>query len=211
VTRTHPAAGALEFDATGRGVSGVILTGGRSTRMGQDKATARLAGSSLLGHVLDGFADVPVVIVGPRIPVGHPCATFVREVPEHSGPCAAIVAGAAAVDRPIVAVVATDLPFGVPIARDAAQRLGRAAEEADAVLPIDSEGVPQALCAAYRTHAVARFASGAESVVGLSVRSMIAAMRVETWLPEGAGDALRDLDRPEDLRAARARIATTSK
>lgn len=191
-------------------VAAVVLTGGRSLRMGRDKATATLGGVSLLDRVVAGFADVPVVIVGPPVPSARADATFVRESPEGSGPCAAIVAGAAAVDRQIVAVIATDLPYGAEIAREAARRLGLAGDEVDAVLPVDSEGVAQALCAAYRTGAVARFAREVGSVAGISVRSMIAAMRVVTWCPEGVEDELRDLDRPEDLRAARARVSTRS-
>lgn len=189
-------------------VAAVVLTGGASRRMGRDKATASLAGRRLVDHVLDGLRDLPVVIVGPRIPVGRTDATFVREVPAGSGPCAAIVAGAAAADRPVVAVVATDLPYGAPLAREAAVRLGAARSEVDAVMPVDGEGVPQPMCAAYRTEAIARFAREAGSVAGLSVRTMLAAIRVETWRPDGSEDALRDLDGPEDLRSARARVAT---
>lgn len=191
-------------------IAALVLTGGRSLRMGRDKATARLGGVSLVDLVLAGLADVPVVIVGPPIPSARADATFVRESPEGSGPCAAIVAGAAAVDRPIVAVIATDLPYGAPTARDAARRLALAGDDVDAVLPIDDEGVAQPLCAAYRTEAVLRFARETGSVSGLSVRTMVAALRVVTWRPEGVDDALRDLDRPEDLRAARARVSTRS-
>lgn len=178
--------------------------------MGGDKATARLAGKSLVDHVLDGFSDVPVVIVGPAISVCRDDAIFVRESPEGSGPCAAMVAGAVATRSALVAVIATDLPYGAPVAREAARRLDAASDDIDAVLPVDGEGIPQPLCAAYRTLAIARFAREAGSVSGLSVRSMIAAMRVETWRPEGVDDSLRDLDGPEDLRAAEARVATRS-
>jgi hypothetical protein len=73
---------------------------------------------------------------------------------------------------------------------------------------VDDEGVAQPLCGAYRTGAVTRFERERGSVSGLSVRTMVAAMRVATWRPEGGDDALRDLDRPEDLRAARARLST---
>ena len=48
-------------------VAGVVLAGGRSRRMGRDKATLSLGGSSLLAHVLAVLAtavDGPLVVVG---------------------------------------------------------------------------------------------------------------------------------------------------
>lgn len=48
-------------------VAGVVLAGGRSTRMGRDKATLPWAGTTLLGHVLavlGAAVDGPLVVVG---------------------------------------------------------------------------------------------------------------------------------------------------
>lgn len=43
-----------------------MLTGGGSTRLGQDKATVVVAGRRMIDRVLDQIpADVPVVVVGP--------------------------------------------------------------------------------------------------------------------------------------------------
>lgn len=95
------------------GVAGLLLTGGRSTRLGTDKAALVIDGVPLAHRVAGALSAVvaPVVEVGPgRSPLRPVC-----EDPPGQGPLAALAAGAAELRRlghvgPAV-VLATDLPF----------------------------------------------------------------------------------------------------
>src|SRR5918996_3934052 len=93
-------------------IGGLLLTGGASRRMGEDKALIEVGGRRLVDHaaaLLTAVAD-PVIEVGP----GWSDLPAVREDPAGSGPLAALGAGAAALraaghDGPVL-VLAVDMP-----------------------------------------------------------------------------------------------------
>jgi molybdenum cofactor guanylyltransferase len=136
--------------------AGLVLAGGRSSRMGTPKAALEWHGSTLLRRtvgILARVADGPVVVV--RAP-GQPLPQLPTEVEvvddprEGLGPVQGLAAGLAAVaDRTEVAFVcSTDLPFLHPAF---ARRVLRAVTDgADVGLPL-ARGHPQPLAAAYRT------------------------------------------------------------
>jgi molybdopterin-guanine dinucleotide biosynthesis protein A len=181
--------------------AGVLLTGGRSRRMGRDKATIVVDGRPLAERtaVLLGRVAAPVVEVGP----GHTTLPRTVESPPGSGPRQAIAAAARWLDEAGHAgpalVVATDLP------RLTAGMLDMLAgwPAAGCVVPIDA-GRPQPACARYSPAALAR----AIALAGSGQRSLMALLNaVEvTWLSPGewlagAGrpDALADADTADDL------------
>jgi molybdopterin-guanine dinucleotide biosynthesis protein A len=137
--------------------AGVVLAGGRSTRMGQPKAALAWHGSTflyrtaaLLGRTVGG----PVVVVAapgqvlPDLPVG---VAVVEDPVEGRGPMQGVAVGLAAVaDRAEIAFVcSTDMPFLHPAF---VRRVVRALTESDAdmVLPV-ANGFRQPLAAGYRT------------------------------------------------------------
>jgi molybdenum cofactor guanylyltransferase len=136
--------------------AGIVLAGGRSSRMGTPKAALEWHGSTLLRRtvgILARVADGPVVVVrapGQSLP-GLPAATEVVDDPrEGLGPVQGLAAGLAAVASraEIAFVCSTDLPFLHPAF---ARRVLRAvAGGADVGLPV-ARGYPQPLAAAYRT------------------------------------------------------------
>jgi molybdopterin-guanine dinucleotide biosynthesis protein A len=136
--------------------AGIILAGGRSSRMGTPKAALPWHGSTLLRRVTEVVAravDGPVVVVrapGQGLPHLPPAVGVVEDPQEGLGPVQGLAAGLAAVaaeaDRAFLA--ATDAPFLHPAFARAV--LGAMTSDIDVVLP-HARGFPQPLAAAYRT------------------------------------------------------------
>ncbi len=155
----------------------MVLTGGGSVRLGRDKATAVVAGRRMIDRVLDQIpSDVPVVVVGPDPQVSRP-VVVVREDPPGGGPAAAIGAGIAHVQTPLVAVIAADMPWGPPVAISLLPSVG--ADEA--IVPV-ADGHRQPLCAVYRSEAL----RGVRIRAGMSMRELLAGLRVRTVSVESA-------------------------
>lgn len=92
-------------------LTGVVLAGGRSTRMGQDKALLALGGRRLIDIVVGALAPVctsVIVAVGSRVIPD----LSVRQVPDggEHGPLGGIVSALPIATTALVAVVAVDMP-----------------------------------------------------------------------------------------------------
>jgi molybdenum cofactor guanylyltransferase len=137
--------------------AGIVLAGGRSTRMGRSKAALEWHGSTLLhrvagivGRVVDG----PVVVVrapGQELPGLPPGARTVEDAREGRGPLQGLAAGLAAVagEAELAYVSSTDVPLLHP-AFVAAVLAGATREKVDVALPV-AHGFRHPLAAAYRT------------------------------------------------------------
>jgi molybdenum cofactor guanylyltransferase len=184
-------------------VAGLLLTGGRSRRLGTDKALVRRDGETLAARgarVLAAVCD-PAVEVGPGVS-GLPT---VREEPVGSGPLAALVAGAAAVaargERAGAVLLAVDLPFVEPPLLRLLIDLHHESD-ADAVVP-RAAGVLQPTCAVYGPDALVR-AADLVAPGDRSLRSLLDAIAVRVvdegeWRAVAAHRALDDVDTPGDL------------
>ncbi len=136
--------------------AGVVLAGGRSSRMGSPKAALDWHGSTLLRRTVSVVARSvtgPVVVVrapGQQLPDLPPEVEVASDPREGLGPLQGIAVGLAAlVDRADAAFVcSTDLPFLHPAFVGAV--LGALAPGVDVALPV-ARGYPQPLAAAYRT------------------------------------------------------------
>jgi molybdenum cofactor guanylyltransferase len=133
-----------------RAAEAFVLAGGRSTRMGQDKALLQVAGVSLLEHALDklralGTSAAPR-IVGLR-PDLSSYAPVVPDLHPGCGPLSGIEAALAATTQPLNLFLPVDLPL-LP-----AGLLGwmlRRAEITGALATVPRvNGRPQPLCAVY--------------------------------------------------------------
>lgn len=137
------------------GAAGIVLAGGRSTRMGSSKAALDWHGSTLLARVTGILArsvDGPVIVVrapGQELPELDRSVEVVEDAREGRGPLQGLAAGLRAVgDRTSVAYVSgTDAPLLHPaFVRGVVAAHG---DRVDVVLP-EIGGYRQPLAAAYR-------------------------------------------------------------
>jgi molybdopterin-guanine dinucleotide biosynthesis protein A len=181
-------------------VAGVLLTGGASRRMGQDKALLVVDGRTLAergAELLAAVAD-PVVEVGP----GHSRLAAVQEDPPGSGPLAGLCAGAAELHRlghegPVL-LLAVDMPFvTVDLLRFLSGRVGPAT-----AVPV-AGGRAQPLCARYGADALdlgpRLLAVGERSLRGLLAGLEVGWVEPVEWELVAGPDAFADLDTPDDL------------
>lgn len=172
-------------------LGGVVLAGGRSTRMGTPKALLDWHGVPLVVHVARAVAaatggrTVVVGAPGQDLPAG---LDVVSDPEPHRGPLLGLITGLRALDAERAFVCATDQP--------------RAHELLPALLAAPRADVVayagQPLGALYATR-VATVAAARLKAGDASLRGLLAA--VDAHLLDGEPPALRGLNRPEDLRS----------
>lgn len=128
------------------GCTAIILAGGDSRRMGQDKASLLLGGQTLLELVSASMSQLfPRVLVSvrqPRIETGLP---QVCDEVRDGGPLAGLAAALRQAETPWVFAVACDMPFVVP---EVVEYLWQQRDDSQAVVPV-VQGQPQPLAAFY--------------------------------------------------------------
>jgi molybdopterin-guanine dinucleotide biosynthesis protein A len=183
----------------------LILAGGDSRRMGQDKAGLVLHGKTLLDHVTATMQQVfPKVVVSVRQLRGEVEVPQVCDEHQASGPLAGLIAGLAQADTPWVFAVACDMPFVTPAV---VLHLATFRDGVQAVVPV-IDGYPQPLAAFYAASTLeemrASLASGDRSLRGVLEKLDVRYVS-EAELRE-CDPQLRsfvDLDTPQDFQAAK--------
>jgi molybdopterin-guanine dinucleotide biosynthesis protein A len=138
--------------------AGVVLAGGRSSRMGRAKADLDWHGSTLLHRTTALLARTvggPVVVVAApdqALPDLPPRVEVVADPVEGLGPMRGLATGLAALRErsPVAFVCSTDLPFLHPALIATVLRGFADHEAVDVVLPV-ARGYRQPLAAGYRT------------------------------------------------------------
>ncbi len=181
--------------------AGILLTGGRSRRLGVDKATLVLEGETLAARAERRLtaACAPVVEAGD----GVSGLSAVREQPSGGGPLAALATAGAWLrarghHAPAI-LLAVDLPFvDEPFLRWLGDRPG----EPTTVLRVD--GRLQPVCARYGPDALL----AAESLVAGGVRALHELFGVvehdvveeDEWCAVASLATFRDVDTPDDAQ-----------
>jgi molybdenum cofactor guanylyltransferase len=131
--------------------AGYLLAGGRSTRMGRDKALLPFHGGPLAGAVAHAveLAAGSVVIVGRADFPGYPA---IPDLYPGEGPLGGILTALAHSQAEWNLIAACDMPEITP--DFLASLLDRARESGrDALIPHGPDGRPEPLCAVYRSTA----------------------------------------------------------
>lgn len=184
-------------------MTGLVLAGGRSRRMGVDKALLTVGGRTLTARavaVLESVCDEALVASGDGRRLPGLGAGQVADAVHEAGPLAGIVAGLEAARHDLVAVVAVDLVHASAPVLDLLA--GRWSGE-PAVVP-RAGGRLQVLHAVYARHA----APGLRTLLEEGRRSVTDAVRTlgarvvepAEWSPaDPAGRFALNVNRPEDL------------
>jgi FdhD protein len=200
VTSSAPAETARISDVTG-----VILAGGESRRMGSDKSLLPLAGARFIDHAFrrlaEVFEEVIVVTNSPGLYAHLPC----RKVPDlypAKGPLAGIHSGLCHVRSGKIFVVACDMPH---LSTETIRRLCREKDGNDVVVPHSGRGI-EPLHALYDRNCLPAI----ESALGAGEKrivSFFAQVRVRVLPPETlAGcdpDSFRNINTPGEYFALR--------
>jgi molybdopterin-guanine dinucleotide biosynthesis protein A len=195
------------MDGTSADVAAFVLAGGRSTRMGTDKAFIEFNGRTLLARALELARSITpeVRIVGDPAKFA-PFAPVVEDVFRGCGPLGGIHAALRASQTELNFILAVDVPF---VSAALLQYLTKRARGSAAVVTVAQTGGGwQPLCAVYRGD----FADAAEQSL-LAGRYKIDALfkptrtqlitEVELESVGFSQQMFRNLNTPEELEAVR--------
>jgi molybdopterin-guanine dinucleotide biosynthesis protein A len=182
----------------------LILAGGESRRMGQDKANLLLGEQTLLQRISDIvkplFTDV---IVSTRQTRDGCDLQQVIDDPAHAGPLAGLAAGLEQAKTPWVFAVACDMPF---ISAQLVEHLATFREGVDAVVPV-VEGHPQPMAAFYATRSLGDLREILAGSGRHSLRELLDRLQVryvdESEMRAADLRSFFDLDTPEDVAIAK--------
>jgi len=195
-------------------VEGFILVGGASRRMGRDKAQLVFDGQTFIERIAGELSGVAssVALVGAR----QPYDSF-KNIPDlHTqwGALGGIHAALSATKTDWALIVACDLPL---VTRELFERLQSfAGDRVDAVVPIQSDGRPQPVCAFYRRETCAPEIDRLIAVGEHTPRALLDRVRTRyvqfseiSDLPD-AENLFFNVNTPEDLEAAERRLDSES-
>lgn len=180
----------------------LILAGGDGSRIGGGKPLRMLAGKSLLDRAIERARNWSgAVAVAARNPdqLGPVALPLLLDPPGLAGPLGGLASGLR-LARPLILTIPCDMPF---LPDDLVARLERTLEGNAAALAA-SGGHVHPVCGLWRADALAEIrdyaASGRRSLIGFAERVGYAAV-------EWPGDPFFNVNSPEDLAAAEARLA----
>ena len=185
---------------------GVVLAGGRSSRMGQDKALVVVAGRPMI----DWVSDALQAATGRVLVVGRDDAPTSEAIPDlgvrHRGPLSGLAAATVHDPGATLVIVAVDQPWVRPATLQA--MIARTA--ALPVVPVDDHGNRQTTCAVFPSAALVDI--GEELEEGGSIQSLLDRVAFDPVVPaewQAWGEDGRSwfsVDTPEDAATGLARF-----
>ena len=193
-------------------VTGVILAGGKSRRMGQNKAFLRLGNNTLIGHVikcLKSFTDELLLITNNPDEYTHLNIVMHYDIIQDVGTLGGIHSGLTHASHETVICVGCDNPFLRP---NLLKYLVSVLETYDAVIPLSHEidrtdMTLQTLCAVYSKGCIPIIEEMLEQselrVHALQEHANVLRLNPETWkLSDPDGLSFFNVNTPGDYRKA---------
>ena len=174
--------------------SGYVLAGGRSSRMGRDKARLPFRGGDLVSTVAAAVARA----AGNVTLVGHAESTGITDRYPGEGPLGGILTALHHTSTDWNLIVACDMPqLSAAFLGELVDRALRS--PAGVLLPCGPDGLPQPLCAVYHRRALAvledHFARGERQVTAAFAGLAVERLAVAELLP------FHNINTPEDWAA----------
>lgn len=200
--------------ATTPSVTGMILAGGASSRMGRNKALIELEGQPLIARVVQALrplADDILIVANDPQPLSFLNLPIIPDITPGYGPLMGLYSGLKGASGELAVMVAVDMPFLTP---DFLRFLLALAPDHDVVIP-EAGGRLHPLCAVYRRTTCL---PAIEQVIARGQRRLIAfhpLVRVrrvgEDELRAISPDllALANVNTPQELAWARERLRET--
>lgn len=196
-------------------VTAIVLCGGRSSRMGRDKASIEFAGATLLQRTVSAAAAVASEVVLVRAPgqtlppVEASCPVVtVEDTVAGEGPLYGMATGLAAAHGARCLLLGVDMPYLQPSLLRLLVEALRTGDGARWVVPI-AEKRPQPLCSAMALDALsvlrAHLEAGDRAPMAVAADLGLLRLGEELWrTADPGGLSFVDVDTPEALEAARA-------
>ncbi|MEO8371700.1 MAG: molybdenum cofactor guanylyltransferase [Candidatus Solibacter sp.] len=174
--------------------SGYVLAGGRSSRMGRDKARLPFRGTDLVSAVATAVARA----AGSANLIGHPVLPSLPDLYPGEGPLGGILTALRHATSDCCLIVACDMPevgavFLTRLVELAAQ------SPRSVILPYGPDGLPQPLCAVYPRSALAameaHFSGGVRKVTAALSGVAVEPLRVAEL------SIFQNVNTPEDWAA----------
>lgn len=185
--------------------AGYVLTGGRSSRFGDNKALARVGDKPMCLHVAARIVPAcqQVTLVGATAVYAGLGLPVVEDSVEGFGPVAGMLAALEDTSADWNQIVACDMPN---VTAEFTEWLFQRAEagEADVVIPRDREGRPQPLCSMYRKSIAGSLRQALEAGTR-KVAMALDGISIDYVAAEDYGaldpndEMLLNVNRPEDL------------
>jgi len=181
--------------------AGFVLAGGRSSRMGQDKALLPWKGSTLIESVAREVFSAAgrVTLIGSSERYGNLGFPVISDIIEGRGPLGGLHAALSATTAEWNVLVACDMPA---VNRQLLEELLNAAEAsgADALVPQTPGGL-EPLCAVYNLRLLPVVDSAIHSKL-LKMHDFVSTISVRLW-PAPDAAVFRNINTPEQLLGAR--------
>ncbi len=181
----------MDFGAADK-CAGYVLVGGRSSRMGRDKAFLPFRGGVLAGAVARAVAEAAgsAVLVGnPAIGIGYPA---IPDLYPGEGPLGGILTALRHTSADWNAIVACDLPdLGAALLRELLREARR--RDAGVLMAAGRSGQAEPLCAVYHRRVLAAL----EEAFGRGIRKITEAARNEMQVAAVECE-LHNVNTPED-------------
>ena len=182
-------------------VTGLILAGGSSTRLGRDKATSRWRRLRFVDHVAAALFTVTdkvlVSVKDDTTDYNVVGATVVVDAEGGGGPLAGIYAGLMAMKTTWLLVLACDMPRILPASLN--KIVAQTADAGSAVISVDSGGAHHPLCAAYHKSIIPTVELHLKHKI-FAVKALFAALE-EVHYVQVADEELTNVNTSEDLTA----------
>jgi len=178
-------------------MSGLVLAGGASRRMGTDKALLLLDGEPMVLRAVRCLSPIcaeVLVASGDGRRLDHLGLRQVADTIPGAGPLAGIAAGLQAAANPLVAVIAVDMPHANP---NVVLRLARSWAGEPAVIPVVG-GRPEPLHAVWARSAAPALVAFLQGG-GRAVKEALSVLGARLVDLDGAMAFVTNVNAPEDL------------